>query len=174
MARKRSKRSMGRYIKGNIDENLPLLTLAADTAVEQIFTQIVNERTLISSIDCLWTLAGMTPVAGDGPIMCGVAHSDYSLAEIEEFLESGGTWNEGNLVSQEVGNRKVRRVGTFDVPGAAGESVTLNDGKRIKTKLNWILLQSQSLRVWAYNLGTGALTTGALLDLQGIANLFLK
>ncbi len=176
MARKPVKRPrrMGKYIKGNVDENLDLGTLAGRTLISTTFDEGPNERTLVSSIVGIWSLANFTPVAECGPIWVGVAHGDYTDAEIEEVLENLGSWNEGDLVSQEKANRKVRKVGVFQTPqpNATGAYV-LNDGKPIKTKLNWVLLQAQSLKLWAYNIGSASVaTTDPNVNLAGHANLW--
>ncbi len=175
--RGRRRRSMGRYIRGTVDEELDLGTLAARTAISAIFDNVVNERTLVSSLVATWSLADWTVATGDGPVLVGVAHSDYTSTEIEEYLEQTQSWNEGNMIAQEINKRKIRRVGQFESPigGVAADSVVLNDGKAIKTKLNWILLQGQSLQIWAYNMGGSAFaTTNPTLRTAGHANLFPK
>ncbi len=105
--------------------------------------------------------------------MVGIAHSDYSDAEIQAVIDQTLSWNEGDKVGQEVAKRLVRRIGQFGQPGDSLAPVVLNDGKEIKTKLNWILLQGQTLKLWAYNLGTGAVaTTTPIVTAQGHANLW--
>ncbi len=164
---------MGKYLRGAVDEQLTLTTLASKTVVGVIFDSVVNERTLVSSVVAQYSLTNFTKSTGDGPILIGLAHSDYSDSEIEEYLENTGTWNEGNLVSKEISARKIRRVGVFDNPLDEASAIVLNDGKAIKTKMNWILLQGQSLKVWAYNLGSSPLaTTAPVVDVTGHANLW--
>ncbi len=166
------RRKMGRYIRGSVDENLLLTTLAAKTAVSAVFDETVNERSLISSLVATWSLGDFTLGSDIGPVMVGVAHSDYTDAEIEAFIEATGSWDEGDKIQQEVSRRKVRRVGIF--PSAPGPAdLVLNDGKPIKTKLNWILNQGQTLRVWAYNMGASPIaTTVPDVGVQGHANLW--
>ncbi len=167
---------MGRYIRGQVDEEIALGTLASKTLVSQIFDETVNERTLVTSLIATHTMSSFTPADNIGPIMVGVAHSDYSDAEIEEFIENTGSWNEGDKVSQEVGKRLIRQIGVFDSKASGGTlDVVLNDGKPIKTKLKWILLQGQSLRQWCYNLGGSPVaTTVPDVHMQGHVNLFPK
>ncbi len=175
--RGRRKRAMGRYIRGTVDEELDLGTLAARTAILAIFDNVVNERTLVSSLVGTWSLSDWTVATGDGPVLVGVCHSDYNSAEVEEYLEQTQSWNEGNMIAQEINKRKIRRIGVFESPigGVAADSIVLNDGRPIKTKLNWILLQGQSLNIWAYNQGGSAFaTTNPTLRLAGHANLFPK
>ncbi len=173
---KKPKRRMGKYIRGNVDENLSLTTLGPATLVGVAFDETVNERTFVSSIVAQWALDDFTPGADIGPIVCGVAHGDYTDAEIEAFVENTGSWNEGDMIQgREIGRRLIRVVGTFPSPGSdsAALGVVLNDGKPIKTKLNWTLLQGQTLRYWGYNTGTSAVaTTIPNMRLHGHVNLW--
>ncbi len=171
----RKGRSMGKYLRGAVDEELALGTLASKTLVRAIFDNTVTESTLISSLVATYNLTGYTMVDNAGPITVGVAHSDYSAAEIEEVIEQTASWQAGNLVEQEKSRRKIRVIGTFSEEDLSSGSVALNDGKPIKSKLNWTLHTGQSLALWAYNNGSAALaTTDPDVHLNGHANLFLK
>jgi len=166
---------MGRYIRGSVDEDLSLGTLAGKTLAGTAFDQTVNERTWCSSIRASWTIANWTHIASSGPLVVGVAHGDYSDAEIEAWIETTDSWDEGNLIEQEVGARKIRRIGVFEADSVVGaiDQVALNDGKQITTKLGWMLLQGQTLRIWAYNTGTAALaTTVPTIHAAGHVNLW--
>ncbi len=164
------------YMKGNVDEELALGTLAATTAIENDFDDAVTERTLISSLVAIWSLSEATKGSGIGPIMVGVAHKDYGIVEIEEWIETTASWDTGSLkTKREIATRWIRRVGVFEMPASATESVTLNDGKPIKTKLNWMLQTDETLVIWAYNMGAVAFaTTSPVVRLQGHANLWQK
>ncbi len=167
------RRRMGRYIRGNVDEELTFGALGSRALVAAIFGETVNERTLVSSLVAKWSLDGLTLGENIGPFMVGVAHSDYTAAEVEAWIENTGSWNEGDLVQQEVGSRKIRQIGVFAAATIDLMAVTLNDGKSIKTKLNWILLQGQSLDLWVYNLGAAAVaTTTPSIHCEGHANLW--
>ncbi len=171
---RRRRRRMGRYLRGNVDEELALTALAAKDVVGAVFDEVVNERTRVTSIEATWSLANFTPIANAGPVIVGVAHGDYTDAEIEEWIEQSGQWNEGNLVSsREVAKRLIRQIGAFETPDDAADISVLNDGKSIKTKLNWILLQGQTLRIWAFNSGSAAIaTTVPQVGANGHVNLF--
>ncbi len=159
----------GGYLAGNIDQDLGLATLAAKTLVSSA-TNTVSEKRRVSSIKCTHTLSDFTVAANTGPIMVGVAHSDYTDAEIEAWVERSGSWSMSDLVADEVRQRKIRRIGIFRIPPTAAGAV-LNDGKPIRTKLNWTMITSQGLKFWAYNLGTGALvTTSPNYNVQGTAH----
>ncbi len=168
-----SKSRMSRYVRGNVDEDLPLLTLAAKTLLGVSFDESVREQARITSMIAAWTLTDWTAGAGDGPIIVGVAHSDYTDAEIEAVLEATGSWDIGDKVAQEVASRLVRIVGTFrSAPAGTFEQVTLNQGRPIKTKLNWKFATGNSLKVFAYNAGIAALATGSIVNVNGHANIF--
>ncbi len=165
---------MGKYIKGNIEENLDLGTLASKTLIADTFDETVEERTFLSSIVVSWSLDQLT--APQGPISFGVAHSDYSDAEIEQVLEAVASWKEGDKIAQEVSKRLVKQIGVFVSPvGAAGgiTDVSFNDGRPKKTKLNWILTSGKTLKMWAYNDSASALvTTAPFMRANGHANLW--
>ncbi len=171
----RKKRRFRRYLRGEIDLDNALGTLSAGTLLSATVGGSVIERTFVSSIVCSWALQGFTNIVGDGPVTVGVAHSDYTDAEIQEVITNAGSWTEGNQISQERSRRKVKIVGTFRQPGDAAEvaqTVVLNEGKLIKTKLNWILVTGQNLKLWAFNTGGSPLTTGSTVFTMGHANLW--
>ncbi len=169
-----SRRRRRRYLRGAIQHGLDLGTLAANTLVGSVIAGAVTEKAWLSSIVGTWGLADFTAGAGDGPILVGIAHSDYSDAEIEAWIENNASWDEGDLTAQEVAKRKIRQVGSFDSTTAGTfEVLTLNDGKPIKTKCNFYLQTGESIRVWAYNQGDSAIgTTDPDLNLFGHANLW--
>ncbi len=174
MAKPRRKRPMGRYIRGNVQLTLPLTTLAANTLVSTALGA-VTERTLISSLIATWTLRTLTVADNVGPIKVGVSHSDYTDAEVEQWIEQSEStsWAEADKVAQEISRRKIRRIGVFEAPGVALGPSSLRDGKEIKTKLNWILTVGQTVNVWAYNMGSSAVaTTVPDLNVEGHANLW--
>ncbi len=175
MAKKRSsgRRRMGRYIRGEVDEELALGTLNAKVVVSAGFDNQVVERTFISSVVARWAMKNVTPSATAGPVLVGLAHGDYTAAEIEEWIENTGGWAEADQIGQEVGKRKIRKVGIFPNSDSVTQAVVLNNGKAIRTKCGWILTTGQSLQAWAYNLGTGSFaTTDPSVDIQGHANLW--
>lgn len=164
---------MGRYVRGRINETLALSTLAGETLISDIFDDVVNERSRISSIEIALAIQEYTKGAGIGPVMVGVAHSDYTDAEIEAVVENTSTWEEQDQIGQEIARRKVRILGIFETPDVASESTRLNDGRKLKVKLNWILDSGAGLRLWAYNLGSAAFaTTSPLVTAVGHANLW--
>ncbi len=105
---------------------------------------------------------------GDGALEFGLAHSDYSAAEIEACLESAGSIDLGDKVAQEVANRWVRRVGTIsDATTAAGMEKQFNDGRQVKTKLNWLMSAGDTLNIWFRNGSGNVYTTGSSMAVLG-------
>ncbi len=167
---------MGRYIRGNIDETMALGTLAAADVITTALGA-VNGRTLLSSIKATHTLRGYTVTDNVGPISVGVCHGDYTDQEVEDWIEQteADSWDEGNLVAKEVSGRLIRKIGTFRAPAQTLGAQVLNEGKEMRTKLNWILNDGASIRMWAYNHGTVAVgTTDPDYVMIGQANLFPK
>ncbi len=172
--RGRRGRSMANYLRGAVDEELDLGSLAARTLISTPFDEVARERMRVTSVVGTYTLSDVTVATGDGPVLVGLAHSDYSDPEIEAWIENSGSWDEGDLVQQEVAGRKIRKVGIFESKDLAAESAVLNDGKPIKTKLNWVFKTGQTVDLWAYNMGSSAFaTTNPTLRLQGHANIFI-
>ncbi len=161
------------YIKGNVNETLSLGTLNANTVIGANFDESPQERALISSIVCTWALDDIT--LGQGPIKFGVAHSDYTDLEIQEVFTSTGSWSAQDKISQERGKRLVREVGVFVSIGSTGSDGKFNGGKPVKTKLNWMLDTNNTLKVWAFNTSSAALsTTVPIIRVDGHANLWSR
>ncbi len=149
-----------------VSRNGSLATLA-DGAVDVTLIQAsaFGRSCRVSSVDILWTLRGLT--AGEGPLVFGVAHSDYTAAEIVEALAA--TIVDGSdKIAAEQANRLVRKIGVFS---GFDTNETFNDGKSMKTRLNWEIQDGVSLNIWVLN-NTGAiLTTGAAIQANGHINL---
>ncbi len=96
---------MRSYVKGNVDENLSLGSLATKTLISDTWDDSVQVRSLVSSIVCSWSLDQLT--SPQGPILFGVAHEDYTDAEIEQVIENAGSWAVGNKIAQEINKRQV-------------------------------------------------------------------
>jgi len=162
------------YMKGRVNETLSLGTLASSVLVADTWDSAPEETVLISSIDTSWALDQIT--APQGPIAFGVAHSDYSDAEIEAVLEQAGSWSEGSKIEQEVAKRLVRQIGVFTSDNLAGTvDLEFNEGQPVKTKLNWRLATGDTLKMWAYNLSASALaTTVPIMRCIGHANLWKR
>lgn len=171
--KKAGRRVYRRYMRGPINHVLDVGFLAGQDLISEILSDAVVEKAWLSSIRATWTLNQVTPVANDGTIVVGVAHSDYTDAEIEEWVEIANGWDQGDLITRERMRRKIRMVGTFTTPGSAALTMVLNDGKPIRTKCGWQLLTGQTLRLWAWNAGQSAMeTTEPDVQIVGHANLW--
>ena len=163
---------MGRYIRGQIEVNKDLGTFQAQDVQVAATLDTVVEKTLLSSIKCLYATGRWVDSEDDGPIMVGVAHIDYTAAQIESWLEAIDTWDEGDLLAQEVNKRLIRKIGVFSSPRSDTAFSHLNDGKPIRTKLNWLLKSGETVQFWFYNQGSSAFTTGPHVLISGQANLW--
>lgn len=161
MARKGRRRSGVR--PANVSATLALGTLANITSIKQDFPDTVDKPTFSVSADLVWGLTN--PTSAEGNIIVGLAHGDYTQAEIDEYIENQGAWGTSSLQEQEVARRKIRVVGTF--PSNNGQDIVLNDGKPIRTRLRFSLDAGQTLSFWAYNRSGAALTTGSSVIVNG-------
>ncbi len=148
----------------NVDGSLAASTLASNDVISGNLVAVGDEEFRLLSLTGLWSLRGAT--AGEGPLMFGVAHSDYTDAEIEECLEVSTGLTRGDKVAQEQASRLVRRIGQFPVSSAAE---SFREGEVIKTRLNWHITEGQTLKAWIWNKSGAALTTGALVLFNGDA-----
>ena len=174
MAKRKGRRKFRRYLRGNVQIDLGLGTMGQGTALAQVNGGSVEEAAYLSSVKCTYTLQSFVKADDIGPIIVGVAHSDYTAGEIEAWIENQGSWKSGDLISQEIAKRKIRMVGTFESPDAVEEDSTLNDGRPIHTKCGWMLTTGQRVQAWAYNSGTTATTGSATVHVEGHANVWPK
>lgn len=150
-----------------IDKTMALGALAADTLISSLLGDTVVTKEYAVSLDCVYTFEGAT--VGEGPIMFGWAHSDYSSTEIEEALEATGSWDVSDKVSQEQARRLVRTVGTMDLHATTEK---FREGQVVRTKLKFNVEEGKTLRLWAYNCNTGAALTAGI-DFRAQGNIYL-
>ncbi len=140
-----------------------LSTLATVTAIRStLIAAPVGSSYRVMSLKATWSIVPFA--AGDGPLVVGISHGDYSVAQIKEFIEASGAIDLGDKAAQEKANRLIRIVGTH----TDGQKV-LNDGRPIKTRLNWHITQGKALSYFVYNDGAGSLTTGSFHKVNGTA-----
>ncbi len=143
---------------------VPLSTLANDTVVKGSLIGTLLEDLFIFMTDLSWTLRDIT--IGETPVEVGLSHSDYTVAEILETLNVNFL-GPGEKIEQERARRLVRSVGAFIGTQASDGGISLNDGRKIRTKLRWVANSGKDLSVWARNVSGGTLTTGAILQCHG-------
>ncbi len=144
-----------------IDSGITLSTLANATVLSGSLIATLTEDLHLIHADLAWSIQGLTP--GEGPIYVGIAHGDYSDAEILEALLASLT-GPGNKIEQEQSRRLVRRIGGF--PGILAEEV-LADGQQIRTRLNFTVQSAKTVKMFAFNRSGGTLTTGAVIRVFG-------
>ncbi len=147
-------------------EATALLTLASVTVVTSSLLPVSDNEYRVLSVSNLWSLRDAT--LSEGPIIVGYAHGDYSVTEIKQCIEAEASMVRGDKIEAERANRLVRRVGIFT--GDTSDQ-TLNDGKPIRTRLNWVIPVGKTLNAWAYNQSGASLTTGSELVSNGKATL---
>ncbi len=172
--RRRRKTNFQKYFKGKIDEDLSMTTLGGDTLVS-VSTDAVVDTTRVSSVHCTYAIRDLTPAKDVGPFIFGVAHGDYGDNEIEEWVELQTSWDQGDLVAKEISSRRIRQIGQILGGDAVAAAAGFNDGRVMKTKLNWLLSPADPLKFWVYNTGTAAVaTTAPNFTIHGHANLWIQ
>ncbi len=142
--------------------SLALVTTTSNSVVSVALSDTVDDSVYAISLDARLALRNHT--AGEGPIVVGVAHSDYTAAEVEECLEAVASWDRGDKIALEQAARKVRTIGTFS--GVATEE-TINQGMPIRTRLGFMLELGTTLDWWAWNKSGATLTTGSVVEANG-------
>ncbi len=154
------------------DANVPfqaenvLGTLGNQTADIGAMVDASDNEYRAISIRATWAMNGFT--AGEGPLSVGYAHGDYTATEVKEFIEAGGAMTQNDKIAAEQANRLIRLVGVFS---GVGGSESLNDGKPIRTRLNWRIADGGTINQFVYNHGGAALTTGAAIVQNGALRL---
>ncbi len=149
--------------KVRVQATITLSTLAAKDLLAAAMIGVSTSDYRIVSTDLTWGLNNLTE--GDGPILVGLAHGDYNDAEVEEAIEVANI-NQATKTEQEQANRLVRDVAILGAQGA-GTQFVANGGEPIKTRLNWRINTGKSVSMWAYNLDTAAMQTGAIVTATG-------
>jgi len=172
MAGKGRSRGRGRFKQARIEASAAVGALATRAVTTDALCAASDAPYRFMSLDGTWSLSDSASIGdAQGPLAFGVAHSDYSAAEIEECLEAAGSMEIGDKIANEQANRLVRQIGVITADGENGQPSNFNDGKPVKVKLNWGVAVGDFLDIWVYNLDIGNLTTGLILDFVGHGNL---
>ncbi len=166
MAKRKRSRSSGRnFVAIPFAGSLALGTLADDSVISvQITVGEFTDDLFVMSTDIRFGVNGHT--GGEGPILLGLSHSDYTVAEIIEAIDVE-LLGKGDKIEQERARRLVRKLGIYDV-GATTEAVTISKdeiGKR--HKLKWPIGIGNSIDLWARNKSGASLTTGQIVSFTG-------
>ncbi len=155
-----SRRKNFQAIPFNVQQGL--LTLADETVLLQALLSAAVARGLfLISIDATWAIRGLT--AGEGPINVGYAHDDLSVTEVNEALNAELS-DPSDIIQRERARRPVRRAGVFH--GLATNEV-INNGAPFRTTLKFTIDDGHNIAIFALNRSGAALTTGAVIEIEG-------
>ncbi len=135
---------------------------ALDVVAGGLTNNAVNTLRFIS-LNASYSWANKT--ASDDALTFGVAHSDYTAAEIEECLEAFESIDLGDKIAQEKANRLVREIGT--ISGQGDTAGAFNGGRKIKTRLNWLMAIGDNLQLFIRNASGAVYTTGSTVTVNG-------
>ncbi len=167
LAAHRRKRRRYNLRKVRIAASSDVGALAALDVASNVIINAASDTYRLISIIASYAWSGKALV--DDACSFGLAHSDYTAAEIEECLEAVTAIDLGDKVAQERANRLVREIGTFGSgPAVAGDGgMMFNDGRRVKTRLNWLMSIGDQIQLWMRN-GSGVIyTTGSSITIDG-------
>ncbi len=144
--------------------SVALSTLADETIVATtvLGSTFPSRGFYCHSIFTNWGMRGGT--VGEGPVDVGYAHDDYSVTEVLEALQSNLV-DPSNKIQQERARRLVRKAGIFD---GSTEDEVLNDGRPLRTGLGFNVDLGHALEFWARNRSGATLTTGKVLEINGV------
>ncbi len=145
--------------------------MASADVITTAITAAVTATTRVVSADLAYQLTDLAAAIDDGQEF-GLAHSDYSASEVEECLEAQSSMDVGDKIAQEQANRLVRSIGFFGGSELADSSLNFNDGRPVKTKLNWLLSIGDTINLWVRNGSDTVYTTGTGLAILG--NIWVK
>ncbi len=166
MGNKRSRRRSSKFYVAKVAGEMSLGALAPGVVTKGNLSDNSDQELFIISADLLWSAKDV--VADEGPITFGLAHSDYTAAEIEEWFEIANGFVTGDKISRERANRQIREIGNmfFQLPDGQA-TVRFNDGRVKRTKLGWSIAEGQTIAMWARNNDGTILTTGTELLASG-------
>ncbi len=167
MAKKRRSRRFN-LRRVRIQSSITVGALASAALVASSVTNNASDKLRFISLVASFGISNRGAVVDDA-YSFGLAHSDYTAAEIEECIEAGGSIDLGDKIAAEQANRLVREIGTINaISGtSAAAGIPWNDGKPVKIKLNWLMAAGDSLKLWVRNNSGTVYTTGANLSIAG-------
>ncbi len=173
MAKPRRKARRSNLRRVRVNAVLSVGALAALDVTSGAMTDAVADKLRFISLIGSWGWSDIGAVIDDG-MSFGVAHGDYSAQEIEECLEATTGIDLGDKLALEKTNRLVREIGMFtnttSVAAVGGSS--FNDGAPVKTRLNWLMSEGDTLQIWVRNASATVYTTGSEIIFSG--NLWVK
>jgi len=150
-----------------VNSGLGVGALASADVISSAITNVAANNMRVTSAHLAYSWADIQALDDDA-MAFGLAHGDYTAAEIEECLEAGGAMDKGDKIALEQSNRLVREVG--QIGGhveEVGGGISFADGRIVKTKLNWNLSIGEALQAWVRNNSGAVYTTGSTLSISG-------
>ncbi len=154
---------MGRFQPIQLSAQQAMATLASKTGLlGTITSDLASEGYWCVSLDLNVSWDGAA--AGEGSMDLYLAHSDWTLVEVEEFIEITTGFDRGDKKGQEVQarGRSIRKVGSL-----TPEENNLNDGKPTRVKFKIFIPAGNTLNWVFYNNGNALLTTGSFMSWHG-------
>ncbi len=141
--------------------------LDSGAVVTNAVTAAATETYRLISVNASYSWAEIAAQIDDACTF-GFAHSDYTATEVDECLEATGSIDKGDKIAQEQANRLVRYVGTIGGDtGAVTSNLPFNNGRRLKTRLNWLMSTGDTLNLWIRNASGVIWTTGSRVTIAG-------
>ncbi len=183
MAKSKGRKKSWQTIEVQLTTDLAAGVAALDLVKDQLTADSADDNFICTSVDLSYSavIEQAAEPNGVGPLLFGLAKSDYSDAEIEAWVENASGFTRANLIQQEISKRHIKHVGTFDFPSietgvAAGKvkADLINNGRPIHTRLNWRIVEGTSISIWIYNAGDVAVvaTSGQDIITSGKLNGF--
>ncbi len=147
------------------NDQITLGALNANAAIKQANPLVLAEDFRVLKSEHYLTMESATFVAGDGPIIVGIANNELSAAEIAGCLNTDGPLNRNDRGNTETAMRAVFPFIQMPfVENAVGLAPGIpNDGAPVKDTHRWTYSNPEGFTLFAFNHGGSALTTGGIL-----------
>ncbi len=154
---------MGKFQPISVSKSTPLSTLASETGLlTSLTTDAASEGyfTVSTDLNVSWDNA----TDGDGAIDVWICDNDWTLVEVEEYVEASTGFDRGDMRSQEIQRRgrSIRKVGSL-----TPEDNNLNDGNLTRTKFRHYIAEGSTLAMFYYNAGPAALADASEISISG-------
>ncbi len=147
------------------NDQITLGALNANAAIKQANPLVLAEDFRVLKSEHFLTMESATFVAGDGPIVVGIANNELTAAEIAECLNTDGPLNRNDRGNTENAMRAVFPFIQLDFiqKSSAGGATEINLGKAVVDTHRWTYSDPEGFTLFAFNHGGSALTTGGIL-----------
>ncbi len=158
------KRGNKNFVAIPIEGQTALGALADGTLVAvNVMTGEFTEDFYAISADIDTFVRALTASEGT-PSSWGLAHGDYTVAEIDENLELS-LLGPGSKIEQEQARRLVRKGSQFKFNNVVNDELIPTKTQRVKLK--FVVQSGQHLDIWFKNRSGSVLTTGAIFEWSG-------